>query len=269
MSSAPPFGILDNMSIDIYNEDCLSGLSKLHDKSVSIIITSPPYNGSIKYNSYQDNLEAIDYLSFLNKVTNECYRVLKEDGCLFWNISAKPSNQELQFDVINLLRKDFVSEAKKFSIQNTIHWIKSIYTENKTYGHVKPINSNKYLNPCHEFIIQCVKQPIDLDKLAIGVPYTDKSNISRWKSKQDLKDRGNTWHLPYTTVNSEKYHPAAFPIELPKMCIKLYGLDKINLVIDPFLGSGTTALACKQLNIDFIGFEVDKEYCDFAKKLIR
>lgn len=256
------------MTIEIYNQDCRIGLKMIADKSVSVVITSCPYNVSIPYNSYNDNLNKIEYLTFLNEVTNECFRVLKEDGCLFWNISAKPSNQELQFDVINLLRKDFVSGATKFSIQNTIHWIKSIYTENKTYGHVKPINSNKYLNPCHEFILQCVKQPIDLDKLSVGVPYTDKSNISRWKKKEDIKDRGNTWFLPYETVNGAKYHPASFPIQLPISCIKLYGQDRCNLVVDPFLGSGTTALACKQLNIDFIGFEIDKEYCDFATKLV-
>lgn len=237
----------------IHNIDCLDGFKLLEDESVSCIITSPPYNIGIKYSSYNDNLSKENYLNFLEKVLIECKRVLKKDGCLFWNISCKPSNQDLQFDVINCVRRHFI-------IQNTIHWIKSIYTENKTYGHVKPINSNKYLNPGHEFILQAVKQPIILDKLAVGVPYTDKSNITRWKNKQDLKDRGNTWYIPYDTVTSEKAHPAAFPLQLPINCIKLYGVDKIKLVLDPFSGSGTTGKACKRLNLPFLGFEIDLKY---------
>jgi site-specific DNA-methyltransferase (adenine-specific) len=255
------------MSIEIYNEDCLVGLKKLPTSSVKAIVTSPPYNISAPYHSYKDNLDTSTYLTFLNEVTNECHRVLTENGCLFWNISAKPSNQELQFDVINLLRSDFITGARKFHIQNTIHWIKSIYTNDKTYGHVKPINSDKYLNPCHEFIIQAVKSPIKLDKLAVGVPYTDKSNINRWKSRADIKDRGNAWFLPYKTVNSEKNHPASFPIQLPINCLKLLGLCEGDIVVDPFLGSGTTALACKELGIKFIGFELDEYYYSICKGL--
>jgi site-specific DNA-methyltransferase (adenine-specific) len=245
--------------IEIFNKDCLEGFKEIPTDSISIICTSPPYNGDIKYHEYKDNLNESDYLVFIDKVLSECSRVLKEDGCLFWNVSARPSNQDLQFDLINLVRKHF-------RIQNTIHWIKSVYTEDKTYGHVKPINSDKYLNPCHEFIIQAVKSPIDLDKLSVGVPYTDKSNIARWNRQVDLKDRGNTWFMPYETVQKGKIHPASFPLQLPINCIKLYGVGKATSVLDPFLGSGTTALACKQLSIDFIGFEIDSYYIELTQQ---
>ena len=77
------------------------------------------------------------------------------------------------------------------------------------------------------------------------------------------------WFIPYETVASQKLHPAMFPIKLPEMCIKLHGLNKEKLIVlDPFLGSGSTAIASKRLGCDYIGFEKDERYCDIARKLL-
>lgn len=134
-----------------------------------------------------------------------------------------------------------------------------------SFGHYKPIGGQRFLNDCHEYIFHLTKTgKVPLDRLAIGVPYQDKSNIGRWKAaKQDKRCRGNTWFIPYETIQSrekERPHPSSFPLKLPERCIKLHGLTKINLVLDPFMGIGTTALACLQLGVSCLGFEIDPDY---------
>jgi site-specific DNA-methyltransferase (adenine-specific) len=123
---------------------------------------------------------------------------------------------------------------KHFALQNVIHWIKSIaipkedagdypnITGDIAVGHYKPINSNRFLNKCHEYIFHFTKHgKVDLDKLAIGVPYQDKSNIGRWKKAvRDLRDRGDIWLIPYETIWSRKKqrpHPSASPSYHPSL----------------------------------------------------
>jgi site-specific DNA-methyltransferase (adenine-specific) len=133
-------------------------------------------------------------------------------------------------------------------------------------GHFKPIVSKRFLNDCHEYIFHFTKNGnVKLQKLAIGVPYQDKTNIGRWHTaKQDLRDRGNTWFIPYETImnRSERPHPATFPVKLPEMCLKLHGISRDFLVLDPFLGIGSTALASMHLGVSFVGFEIDQNYLD-------
>ena len=103
-----------------------------------------------------------------------------------------------------------------------------------------------------------------LDRLAIGVPYQDKSNVGRWKGAgQDLRCRGNVWFIPYKTIrdrSSQRPHPATFPLKLPEQCLRLHGVSRTKLVVDPFMGSGTTAVAAQRLNLPCIGFDVDEDY---------
>ena len=108
-----------------------------------------------------------------------------------------------------------------------------------------------------------------LDRLAVGVPYADKSNINRWKNKKiDRRCAGNCWFIPYKTVVAKKDHPAGFPVELPIRCIKLHGVKDNMLVVDPFLGAGTTLEACKELGVNGIGIDLDEEYCKIAASKI-
>jgi len=249
----------------LYNEDCLNGLkSKIESNSISTIITSPPYNCNIKYNKYKDNLPEQQYCSWLTEIFRECYRVLENNGSFFLNISSKPSYQELQFKIIN------AGLEVGFNLQNTIIWIKSIYINNKTYGHIKPINSSFYLNPGWEFILHFTKnRTTKIDKLGNGVPYSDKSNFSRWKNKQDIRDRGNVWFIPYKTIQKSKNHPTTFPIELPEMCMKLHGLDNITNVLDPFCGISNTGIAALKNNKKFIGFDIDSCYIKLSDQALK
>ncbi|ACX73295.1 DNA methylase N-4/N-6 domain protein [Methanocaldococcus vulcanius M7] len=262
----------------IYCMDCLEGMKQLKDKSIDVVITSPPYNIGIRYNKYSDNLSREDYLNWIEEVVREIKRVLKDDGSFFINVGYTAKDPWIAFDVANVIRKHF-------KLQNTIHWIKSIAIQKEdvgdypniigdiAVGHYKPINSDRFLSIMHEYIFHFTKNGnVKLDKLAIGVPYQDKSNIKRFNRKGDLRDRGNTWFIPYETIQSkekERPHPATFPPKLPEMCIKLHGVKKTNLVLDPFMGIGSTAVACIRLGVNYIGFEIDEYYCRVAEERIK
>lgn len=255
----------------VYNIDCIEGMKKyLGNGDVDVIVTSPPYNLNIKYNKYDDTIPRQEYLNWIEKVADECNRVLNDKGSFFLNIGYTGKDPWVAFEVAFRLRNKFV-------LQNTIHWIKSISILKEdagrypniigdiAVGHFKPVNSKLYLTKCHEYIFHFTKKgDVELEKLAVGVPYQDKSNIGRWKAaKQDLRDRGDTWFIPYETIwskDEQRPHPSTYPIKLPQMCIKLHGIKKTKLVMDPFMGIGNTAIACQRLGIDYIGFEIDESY---------
>ena len=263
---------MKNNVIKFFLQDCITGINQnLQNNSVDVVVTSPPYNIGIDYNSYNDELPREKYLKWLEEVGIVIKNILANNGSFFLNIGNKPKDQWIAWDVATHLRKHFV-------LQNVIHWVKSIaisksdvgnyrnIIDDVAVGHFKPIVSNRFLNDCHEYIFHFTKQGnVMLNKLSIGVPYQDKSNIGRWKTaKEDKRDRGNTWFIPYETIQNktERPHPATFPVKLPEMCIKLHGIKENLLVVDPFSGIGSTAIASMRLGVSFIGFEIDKQYLD-------
>lgn len=246
--------------------DCIEGMRKVLERgSVDIIVTSPPYNIGIKYNSHKDNMFFSDYLDWMENFGRLCKRVLKMRGSLFFNIGDKASDEFRAFRVAERI-------SKSLSLQNTIHWVKSIAVPEHdiNIGHYKPVNSKRFLNNLHEYVFHFTQgKTVVLKKTAVGVPYADKSNVGRWKHGKehgDLRDRGNIWYIPYDTVQSEKDHPASFPKGLPEMCIKLHGFSSKTLVVDPFLGSGTTCVVGKELGCSYVGFETDSKYIRLARK---
>lgn len=254
-----------------YLDDCIKGLGSLQEKSVDVVVTSPPYNIGVGYNSYRDKMPREKYLAWMQDVGLAVKRALADDGSFFLNVGNRPKDQWIAWDVASALRKHF-------TLQNAITWVKSIavakadagnypaITADIAVGHFKPVVSDRFLNDCYEYIFHFTKAGnARLDKLAVGIPYQDKSNIGRWKrARQDRRDRGNTWFIPYRTIQSkdERPHPATFPEKLPEMCIKLHG--HARLVADPFTGIGSTAVAAKKLGLSFVGFEIDKNYIDEA-----
>jgi site-specific DNA-methyltransferase (adenine-specific) len=270
-----PFKIvrgLDASTLSFFLGDCVQGMrNNLKDLSLDVVVTSPPYNIGIKYGRHADNLPREKYLEWMEQVGKEVKRTLRDDGSFFLNVGNTPKDQWTAWDVAQRLRG-------QFQLQNVIHWIKSIAINKEdvgaypnivgdvAVGHFKPIISKRFLNDCHEYIFHFTKYgETKLEKLSIGVPYQDKTNIGRWKiAVADNRDRGNTWFIPYETINSkgERPHPATFPSKLPEMCIKLHGAHKGLKVLDPFSGIGSTALASLKLGVSFIGFEIDKEYLE-------
>lgn len=265
----------NNERVTLYLQDCIKGMRKeLQPCSVDVVVTSPPYNIGVHYNSYHDKIPRDSYISWMGDVAEGIKRVLSESGSFFLNIGSRPSDPWMPFEVAQELRKHFV-------LQNVIHWIKSVaiskrdvgnypnMTGDIAVGHYKPIGGRRFLHDCYEYIFHFTKSgQVGLDRLAIGVPYQDKSNIGRWHSaKQDLRCRGNTWFIPYETIRdrqNDRPHPSTFPVALPEMCIKLHGVGQTKLVVDPFIGIGSTALACLSLGVSCIGFDIDGKYLDTA-----
>jgi site-specific DNA-methyltransferase (adenine-specific) len=256
---------------DLRREDCIEGMSRLPEESVDIVVTSPPYNLGISYGKYSDTQDRQSYLRWCHQWAEKVRRILKPNGSFFLNVGGAPSNPMLPHEIAMTLRD-------LFALQNTIHWIKSITIEDhegevRSYGHFKPINSKRFLNDCHEYIFHFTKTGrVELDRLAIGVQYQDKSNISRWSHTRgsDLRCRGNTWFIPYETIQSrekERPHPATFPVQLSEWCIKLHGASRVETMLDPFLGIGNSAVAAQKCGVKkFIGFEIDESYLAEAKR---
>ncbi len=258
---------------DLRRRDCVKGMSRLPSGHIDLVVTSPPYNLGVDYKKYSDRQDRQSYLRWCRAWAGEVRRILKPDGSFFLNIGSAPSNPMLPHEIIIELRDLFI-------LQNTIHWIKSITIEDRaghvrSFGHFKPISSKRFLNDCHEYIFHFTKNGrVEIDRLALGVPYQDKSNISRWSHTRgsDLRCRGNTWFIPYETIQSrekERPHPATFPVRLAEWCIKLHGVSRVQTMLDPFLGIGNSAIAAQRCGVKkFIGFEIDETYLADARRRI-
>ena len=252
--------------------DCVTGLQKhVGPASIDICVTSPPYNLGVRYRSYADARDWDEYLNWTDSWTSQIRHVMKEDGSLFLNVSGSLRSPLLP----HLLVDRIVNRRKLFRLQNTIHWIKSIAVPEKgserQIGHYKPIKSDRFVNDCHEYVFHLTPNGnTRLDRKAVGVPYSDKSNITRWShtNGDDLKCKGNAWFIPYKTIMNrakDRPHPATFPTELAAQCIRLHGKNGKSSVLDPFLGIGHAALAAAESRVaKFVGFEIDGEYLRVA-----
>ena len=208
----------------------------LPDESIDLVVTSPPYKDS---DGYTDKL--------MEEVFQRLYRVQKNDTLFFLNFGHLADFKDRPFKVLDIALKC------GYNLNDVIIWVKN---------HYRPIQGKKRVNNLFEYIFLLYKGKMpDLDRLSIGVPYKDKSNIGRF-TDIDLKCGGNVWYINYETIQSreQKLHNDRFPIELPERCIKLSGIKEESWVLDPFSGSGTTGVACQMLGMNYFGFEIDKEH---------
>ena len=271
-ASPSPFTTLrtGRSTLTFFHADCLDVFSSIPDGSVSVIVTSPPYNLGVEYRSYDDTVPRAEYLAWTEAWTAAAARTLERDGSLFLNLGAKPTDPWTAMDIAQAARKHL-------QLQNTIHWIKSIAIDKDAagaaarldrdlaVGHYKPINSPRFVNDCHEFVFHFTPAGrTPLDRRGIGVEYQDASNIARWRSGGvNRRCRGNAWFIPYDTIKSrdkDRPHPATFPPRLAEYCMRLHGRERIRVAMDPFLGLGSAAVAAARLDVDFIGVELDEHY---------
>ncbi len=253
-----------------FHGDAVSILHSLDAGSIDAVVTSPPYNLGIRYRSYDDTRPRAEYLEWTGEWIKAARRTLAAEGSLFLNVGAKPKDPWVALDIAQAVRPHL-------ELQNIIHWVKSIAIEKSlagtraglkddlAVGHYKPINSTRFLNDCHEFVFHFSPGgATPIDRRAVGVKYQDKSNVTRWQQAgSDLRCRGNTWFLPYETIQSrakERPHPATFPWRLPAYCLRLHGLSRLKTAADPFLGLGSSAVACATLGVNFVGIEIDEHY---------
>jgi site-specific DNA-methyltransferase (adenine-specific) len=249
----------------IFVDDCARVLHALAEQSVDVIVTSPPYNIGLAYKSYDDGGDRSEYLGWMHDIAVLLRRVLKDDGSFFLNIAGTNSDPWIAADVASAMRD-------VFTLQNSIVWVKSVSIGDDSFGHFKPVKSRRYLNHTHETIFHFTKDgATPLDRLAIGVPFKDKSNIARFGHAADRRCAGDVWFIPYQTIRSRRqrsHHPSPFPVELPERCIKLHGKEGA-VVLDPFLGIGSTLLAAQRLGRRGIGIEIDPDYAEAAAWRLR
>lgn len=245
--------------------DCAIALAEIAAQSIDLVVTSPPYNIGLRYRSYDDGGDRGEYLSWLKAIGVELKRVLRDDGSFFLNVAGTNSDPWIAPDVANAMRD-------LFALQNSIVWVKSISIGEESVGHFKPVNSRRYLNHTHEHVFHFTKEGTNpVDRLAVGVPFKDKSNIARWGHASDRRCAGDVWFIPYQTIRSKAqrdHHPSPFPVELPERCIRLHGKDHAT-VLDPFLGVGATLLASQRLGCRGIGIEIDRDYAEAAAWRLR
>jgi len=219
----------------ILKGDCVQRMGELPSSSVDLCVTSPPYKEKDGWSRY-----------LMMGAFREVYRLLKPNTLLFINFGHLAEDKFRPFETCQ------IAIDMGFQLNETIVWRKN---------HYKPIQGSKRLNNLTEFIFLLHKGEMPkLDRLAIGIPYADITNAKRFAGGRNLKCRGNVWDIDYPTINSseEKPHPDMFPPELPETCIKLCGYP-VQVVLDPFSGSGTTCLVAKSLGKDFIGIEKNPE----------
>lgn len=246
--------------------DCLDMLgTRLGPGSIDLVVTSPPYNLNLQYNLYDDARTEADYLTWLVAVANGVKTVLKPDGSFFLNIAGSNSRPWVPFELVVRLRQI------GFNLQNHITWVKSITVESESSGHFKPVPGKRFMHHNHEHIFHLtLTNAVELDRLSIGIPFQDKSNIARRGHARDLRCRGNTWFIPYPTVKTkaQKYwHPGTFPVELPLWCIYLHG-RRDAVVLDPFMGTGSTLVAAHYARARGIGIDIDPAYIDTARQRV-
>ncbi len=227
---------------NLINGDCIEVLKTLESDSIDLIVSSPPYK---EEDGYSEEL--------IKSVAENSFRILKNNSLCFINFGHLAGNKLRPFQVAT----EFVNHG--FELVDTIIWVKNHYT---------PLQGDKRLNNLSEFIFMFSKgKDYHLNRLEIGIPYADKSNIGRYSDK-DLKCRGNVWNINYETIQnkSQKLHKDRFPVELPELCIKLSNIQKDSKVLDFFMGSATTGIACNNLDMNFIGIEKDLNIYEIAKE---
>lgn len=236
--------------VEIYNDDFLT-TKVISEESIDLIVTSPPYNVDIKYNSYSDDMDYNTYLEFTNKWLEKAYKVLKNDGRFCLNIPLdknKGGQQSVYADIVTIAKKI------GFQYHSTIIWNEQNISRRTAWG--------SWLSASAPYVIAPVEMIVILYKKKWKkISGSKKSDITK---KEFLEWTNGVWNF---MGESKKRigHPAPFPVELPKRCIKLFTYVG-DIILDPFLGSGSTLIACALTNRKGIGIEIDKNYCELSKR---
>jgi site-specific DNA-methyltransferase (adenine-specific) len=240
----------------------------VNDNTIDICITSPPYNIGKIYNTYNDTRS--NYIKWLSDVFKETCRVLKPTGHLFLNISPTRDNPFLPWEVANTI---------PWKVQNPIVWAKAIEIDNQIHGRSSVhLYTNRYLCRGWEMMwhfTECGNTPIDREKS--GVPYRQEwaeDNFNR--TGRTARPTTDCWHIGYETtgymgqdsrkLKGNKKHPAIFPADLVRKCLKVAGCNSSHIVFDPFAGTGTTLVVAKEFGASGIGCEIDEDYVAFIKE---
>jgi site-specific DNA-methyltransferase (adenine-specific) len=218
--------------------------------TIDLVVTSPPYNVGIEYNSYEDSKALDEYLEFSRSWLTRCWEWLKPDGRICINVAldtTTPTPFSLGATMTTL------AQEVGFRYQSTVVWYKQNLQKRTAWGSWLSASAPYVMAPVEVIILLCKER---WQKLSKGV-----SDITPEEFK--------AWTNGFWSFNPESRtrigHPAPFPIELPKRCIRLFSYVG-DTVLDPFAGSGTTLIVAHALNRNVIGLEIDRGYCDLSVK---
>lgn len=255
--------------IEIYNEDCFLTMNNLDKGSVSVILTSPFYNTNkkagkkrtltntsskaghydyVRYDTHIDCMTNDEYTQYTVNLFNEFDRILKLNGCVLYNLSYGNENTEGMFRAVN----GIITETN-FTIADVICWKKTSALPNNC-------SSNK-LTRIWEFVFVFCR------KNETKTFYCNKRVTSTRSTGQKMYE--NIFNFVEAKNNDGvcPFNKATYSTELCKKLLRIYA-PKDGLIFDPFIGSGTTAVACKELGLDCIGSEISQNQCIYAKERI-
>lgn len=255
---------VSSSDIQIWCGDCLTVMQdRVSPDSVEVVVTSPPYNVGVQYATYDDNRNEVEYLAWLDVVFTAIKLVLKDEGSFFLNVGGTRRQPWTAMRVAEVAGRHFV-------LQNEIIWVKSLTVDGRSHGHFTPLNGDRFLNQNWEHIFHFTKTgDVKLDRLGVGVPYEDKTNLRRNLAEQDRRCGGDVWFIPHETTrdrSGKDFHPCVFPVALPERCIRLHGVKDGMIVLDPFNGIGSSTLAAARLGVKGIGIDLSPAYCKAAEK---
>ena len=238
---------------EIICSDALTALRKMESESVDIVLTSPPYNFDMEYDTHNDKDEAERYMDTLVSIFDECIRVMKSGGRLIVNIQPNykeyyPSHHRL---TTAMTERGLIWRGE-------ILWLKNNLKKLTAWGSWKS-PSCPYLSYPFEFIEVFSKDTLK----HIG----DRDNIDITK-EEFIEYVNGHWSFAPETRMKKFNHPAMFPEELAKRCLKLFSY-KNDVVLDPFNGAGTTTLVAHELERRYIGIDISEEYCKIAEERIK
>ena len=219
-------------------------MSELPDNSVHLMITSPPYNVG---KEYDEDLTLDEYLSMLKRVWKETYRVLTPGGraCInVANIGRKPYLPLSTFIVSDMIELGYLMRGE-------IIWNKGASAGTSCAWGSWLAASNPVLRDVHEYILVFCKSDFKREKRESTIEKEDFMEFTK-----------SIWNMPAESAKKVG-HPAPFPVELPRRLIELYSF-KEDIVLDPFMGSGTTAIAAEKTNRQWVGYDISQEYIDIA-----
>ena len=246
----------------IYNMDCVEGMKLLPNECIDLTVTSPPYDNLRKYKGFEWDFEG---------VANELYRVTKKGGIVVWVVGDATINgsetgtsfkQALYFKEIGFRLHDTMIFAKRNPIPLTHNRYEQCFEYMFVFSKGKP----KTFNP---IMIPCATAGSRIHRRNTGrVEEAATRNRDEVTVTKMMKQKGNIWEYLVGSKKGETgNHPAPFPEELAQDHIISWS-NEGDLVLDPFMGSGTTAKMAKLNNRNYIGFELSEEYCKIAEKRI-
>ena len=238
--------------------DCLEGMKQLEDKSINCIVTSPPYYKKL---SYESNFNSyLQYVEFMSKVARESFRILKEEGYFFLNFANDKDNPIKSYEML------FKFLEAGFTLHDTIIW----YRYNS-----QPANTDRQLTPQYEFVFMMVKYPKNY--------HLNKEEImKRYPEVFDTANVGNVWKIAFNSGHDIRFSMkkqnedasnglwghSGFPEHIASIPILLTTKEG-DVVLDMFMGSGTTAVCARRLNRQFLGFELNAEYCKIGEDRLK